>query len=45
MQQWHDLLPIAGGLLNLAAALTNLTIAIINRCNTSREQQTGKTEN
>jgi hypothetical protein len=42
MQQWLDLLLAAGGLLNLAAALTNLTNAIINHHNTSREQPTNK---
>jgi hypothetical protein len=40
MQQWLDLLPAAGGLLNLAAALTNLTTAIINRRAASRERPT-----
>ncbi len=34
MQQW----------LNLAAALMNLTIAIVNRYNTSREQPTNETK-
>jgi hypothetical protein len=38
MQQWIDLLLAAGGLCNLAAALTNLTTAVINRHSTSREQ-------
>jgi hypothetical protein len=45
MQQWLDLLSAAGGLLALAAALTNLTTAIINRRNTSPEQPTSKNEN
>jgi hypothetical protein len=31
MQQWLDLVPVAGSLLNLAAGLTNLITAIINR--------------
>ncbi len=44
MQQWLHLLPAAGGLLNLAAALMNLTIAIVNRYNTSREQPTNETK-
>jgi hypothetical protein len=44
MQQWLYLLPAASGLLNLAAALTNLTIAIINRHNSSREQPTNETK-
>jgi hypothetical protein len=45
MQQWLDLVPAAGGLLNLAAALTNLTTAIITDGNTRCAQPTSKTRN
>ena len=31
MQQWLNLIPMAGALLNLAAAMTNLAATIINR--------------
>jgi len=31
MQQWLNLVPMAGALLNLAAAITNLAITIMNR--------------
>jgi hypothetical protein len=31
MQQWLDVLPVAGGLLNLAVALTDLCTAILKR--------------
>jgi hypothetical protein len=30
MQQWLNLVPMAGALLNLAAAITNLAITIMN---------------
>ena len=36
MQQWLDLVPMAGALLNLAAAMTNLAITIMNRTPASR---------
>lgn len=31
MQQWLNLVPVAGAFLNLSAAMTNLAITIINR--------------
>ena len=31
MQQWLNLVPMVGALLNLSAAMTNLAITIINR--------------
>ena len=31
MQQWLNLVPMAGALLNLSAAMTNLAITIMNR--------------
>ena len=31
MQQWLNLVPMAGALLNLSAAMTNLATTIINR--------------
>ena len=31
MQQWLNLVPMVGAVLNLSAAMTNLAIAIINR--------------
>ena len=31
MQQWLNLIPMAGALLNLAAAMTNLAATIMNR--------------
>ena len=35
MQQWLNLIPMAGALLNLSAAMTNLAITIINRRGTT----------
>jgi hypothetical protein len=35
MQQWLNLLPMAGALLNLAAAMTNLAATIMNRRSTT----------
>ena len=31
MQQWLNLVPMVGALLNLSAAITNLAVTIINR--------------
>jgi hypothetical protein len=44
MQQWLDLILTADGLVNLAAAFTTLSSAILNRHNTLREQPTDKTK-
>jgi hypothetical protein len=38
MQQWLNLLPMVGALLNLAAAMTNLASTIINRRGTTSDQ-------
>ena len=38
MQQWLNLVPMAGALLNLAAAMTNLAITIINRRGTASDR-------
>jgi hypothetical protein len=38
MQQWLNLVPMAGALLNLAAAMTNLTITIMNRRGTTSDR-------
>ena len=38
MQQWLNLVPMAGALLNLAAAMTNLASTIINRRGTTSDQ-------
>jgi hypothetical protein len=38
MQQWLNLLPMAGALLNLSAAMTNLAITIINRRGTTSDR-------
>src|SRR5690348_667971 len=35
MQQWLNLIPMAGALLNLSAAMTNLAITIMNRHGTT----------
>jgi hypothetical protein len=35
MQQWLNLIPMAGALLSLAAAMTNLAAAIMNRRSTT----------
>jgi hypothetical protein len=43
MQQWIDLLLAAGGLFNLATALTNLTTAVISH-RTSRKQSNDGTQ-
>jgi hypothetical protein len=45
MQQWLHFLQTAGGVLTLAAPLTNLTTAIINRRNTFRDRPANDTEN
>ena len=37
MQQWLNLIPVGGALLNLAAAMTNLATTIINR-HTARDR-------
>jgi hypothetical protein len=37
MQQWFNFVPMAGALLNLAAATTNLAITIMNRRGTSSD--------
>lgn len=37
MQQWLDILPVAGGLLNFAAALTDLCRAVASRRRRQRE--------
>jgi hypothetical protein len=31
MQEWFDLIPVAGALLSLAADITNLTVALTTR--------------
>ena len=38
MQQWLNLVPMAGALLNLSAAMTNLAATIINRRRTISDQ-------
>ena len=38
MQQWLNLVPMAGALLNLAAAMTNLAITIMNRRGTTSDR-------
>ena len=38
MQQWLNLVPMVGALLNLSAAMTNLAIAIINRRRTASDR-------
>ena len=38
MQQWLNLVPMAGALLNLAAAMTNLAATIINRRGITSDQ-------
>ena len=38
MQQWLNLVPMAGALLNLAAAMTNLAATIINRRRTTSDR-------
>ena len=38
MQQWLDLVPMAGALLNLAAAMTNLASTIMNRRGTTSDR-------
>lgn len=38
MQQWLNLIPMAGALLNLAAAITNLAATIMNRRGTTSDQ-------
>ena len=38
MQQWLNLVPMAGALLNLSAAMTNLAITIINRRGTTNDR-------
>jgi hypothetical protein len=38
MQQWLNLVPMAGALLNLSAAMTNLAITIINRRGTTGDR-------
>ena len=38
MQQWLNLVPMAGALLNLSAAMTNLAITIINRRGTTSDR-------
>ncbi len=40
MQQWLDLVPMVGALLNLSAAMTNLAITIINRRGTTSASTT-----
>ncbi len=39
MQQWLNLVPMVGALLNLSAAMTNLAITIINRRGTTSDRQ------
>jgi hypothetical protein len=41
MQQWLNLVPVVGALLNLSAAVTNLAITIMNR----RSTTTGRADN
>ena len=38
MQQWLNLVPMVGALLNLSAAMTNLAITIINRRGTTSDR-------
>ena len=38
MQHWLDLVPMASALLNLFAAMTSLTITIMNRRGTTSDQ-------
>ena len=38
MQQWLNLIPMAGALLNLSAAMTNLAITIMNRRGTTNDR-------
>ena len=38
MQQWLNLVPMVGALLNLSAAMTNLAITIINRRSTTSDR-------
>jgi hypothetical protein len=38
MQQWLNLVPTAGALLNLLAAMTNLAITIMNRRATTSDR-------
>ena len=38
MQQWLNLVPMAGALLNLAAAMTNLAATIMNRRGTTSDR-------
>ena len=38
MQQWLNLVPMAGALLNLATAMTNLPITIMNRRGTTSDR-------
>ena len=38
MQQWLNLVPTAGALLNLAAAMTNLAATIMNRRGTASDR-------
>ena len=38
MQQWLNLVPMAGALLNFSAAMTNLAITIINRRGTFNDR-------
>ena len=37
MQQWLNLVPMIGALVNLSAAITNLAITIINRRGTTSD--------
>ena len=38
MQQWLNIVPMAGALLNLAAAMTNLAATIMNRRGTTSDR-------
>jgi hypothetical protein len=38
MQQWLNIVPMAGALLNLSAAMTNLAITIMNRRGTPADR-------
>jgi hypothetical protein len=38
MQQWLNLVPMVGALLNFSAAVTNLAITIINRRGTTSDR-------
>ena len=38
MQQWLNLVPMAGALLNLAAAMTNLAATVMNRRGTTSDR-------